>query len=534
MARSASQQSTKAALSPDLSISARLTLWYGLTLLILLSLFAAFCYGAFHVGIHRDFDRHLEHERRELMPLVEASGTGGGLRFGSLEEASTVAYRTGGIYGTYVRLLTPEGNVAYQSPNFEGHAALPIRLPERQETQRTSREWEGKPARTHYTPLYGEGRPGEDRAGEGRAGELRGWLEVTGFEWSLHSGLNRLAWALGLGIALSLVLALGGGYVLARRTLRPVAALTRAAGQIGATNLGRRLPVPDGPRDELTRLAETFNGLIARLSASVERERRFTANAAHELLTPLTTMRSEVEVALRRDRDAPGYQEALGAVLTDAEEMTETVRGLLRLAQAERIGASASGETSTSEGSHCDGLPSEHSPAPPAPATVDLADLAREHVERFWPAAREEGIELALEAAEPAPVVADAAHLGEALSNLLSNALKYTPAGGKVTVTVERTDREARLVVRDTGVGFAPEMAEHLFGRFYRADTPEVQARPGSGLGLAIVRAIAEAYGGRAGAESEGPGRGSTFALTLPAREPRPRTRREASQRHVS
>ena len=500
------------ALRPDLSISVRLTLWYGLTLLILLSLFAAFCYGTFHVGIHRDFDRHLEHERRELMPLVEAGRSGDSLRFASLEEARTVAYRTGGIYGTYVRLLTPTGEVTYQSPNFSGHAPLPVRLPETPppsasmtdsaQTKKVSRQWEGKPARTHYTPLFAEGQPGASQ----------GWLEVTGFEWSLHSGLNRLAWVLGLGIALSLLLALGGGYVLARRTLRPVAALTRAAGQIGATDLDRRLPVPDGPRDELTRLAETFNGLIVRLGASLARERRFTANAAHELLTPLTTMRSEVEVALRRDRDAASYRQVLSAVLTDAEEMTETVRSLLRLAQAERIGNGGVSEGGSRENDSRKGRCS----SPPAAPTVDLAELASEYVERFQSTAREEGVELLLGAAAPALVAADAAHLGEALSNLLSNAIKYTPEGGRVTVAAERAGREARLVVRDTGVGFLPETAEYLFGRFYRADTPEVQVRPGSGLGLAIVQAIAEAYGGRVTAESEGPGRGSTFIVTLP------------------
>ena len=465
----------------SLPISIRLTLWYGLTLLVLLSLFAVFCYTNFHLSLHRDFDRHLTHERRELMPFVEVLG--GRPVLSSLDDLRSVAYQTDGIYGTYVRLLTPSGEILYRSPNFDGHAPLPVRLPGEVEDAFVSRTWEDEPARVHFTPISTD---------EGR---VAGWLEVTGFEWSLHRELHRLAFSLALGILISVALAIAGGYWLARRALRPVSALTRAAGRVGATDLSTRLPADFGVRDELTALAETFNAMIARLEASFRRERRFTSNAAHELLTPLSTMRSEVEVTLRREREPAAYHATLRTVLADVERLTATVKGLMQLAQAERLQEDAA-------------------------RALDLGALTAEHVRRYEHRATEKEITLAVAVKDDLIVRADEVHLGEALDNLLDNALKYTPAGGRVAVTVERAGEEARLSVSDTGPGFDPETASHLFDRFYRADTPAVQAQSGSGLGLSIVQTVVEAYGGSVAAQSAGPGRGSTFAVRLPLEEP--------------
>jgi signal transduction histidine kinase len=263
-----------------------------------------------------------------------------------------------------------------------------------------------------------------------------------------------------------------------------------------------RLPADFGPPDELTELAETFNGLLARLEASVARERRFTANAAHELLTPLATLRSEAEVALRRERDAPTYREALQRLLLDVERMTATVRGLLELARAERL------EKRTGD-------------------RLDLASLVSERVARLRPEAKAKGLTLDADVAPGTTVTAEAAPLAEIVDNLLWNAVKYTPPGGHVTVELAHgasggapgsagMSGEAVLRVRDTGIGFAPEEADHLFDRFYRSDDAAVQAEPGSGLGLAVARAIAEAYGGSVRAESAGPGQGATFEVRLP------------------
>ena len=463
-----------------LSISTRLTLWYGLTLGILLTLFAVFCYASFHRGLHRDFDFHLDHETRALMPHLVV--TADGPSPGDVEQLESVAIRTGGVLGTYVRLFDAAGQERYRSPNFEGQRAMPVRLPPSPRATTRSLTWSDFPARSAYTPLL-------------EGGRLVGWMEVTGFEWSLHQELHRLGQTLALGIALGLVLARGGGVLLSRRALRPVAALTESAARIGESALGARLPSDFGVRDEISDLAETFNGMLARVEASVGRERRFTTNAAHELMTPVATLRSEAEVALRRERAPEAYRAALGTVLEVADEMQAVVDGLLVLARTEEasgVGADASVDR------------------------IELGPLVERHVGRCQARADEHGIALEVRVETGVFVRAGSAVLGQVLDNLLDNAIKYTPRPGHVRVELTREEGGACLVVEDSGIGFSAEAADRLFDRFYRADVEAVQARRGSGLGLSIARAMVERSGGTLRARSAGEGRGSRFVLTLP------------------
>lgn len=461
-----------------LRISTRLTIWYGLTLLILQCLFALFSYLFFHAGLHRDFDRHLDHETRQLLPFIQFTEDWQPV-FASLDDLQSVAYETDGTYGTYVRLLSSDGQVRYQSPNFENHSRLPVRLPASRPANPFSRTWEDNPVRSSYTPL------GEE------AGVVKGWLEVTGFEWSLQKELSRLRLALLIGIVLSVLFAIGGGYLLARRALQPVAALTEAANEIRATDLSARLPTSFSSHDELTDLAETFNQMISRIEASFDRERRFTDNAAHELLTPLTTMRNGIEIALRREREPTAYQSTLSSMVLDVDEMTETVQGLLQLARVDRLHE----------------LPRE---------PVDLSRVAKEHVARFSERAAREGVDLRLHIEPHVQVLAEEGRVGEIIDNLVDNAIKYSPEGTTVTIEVDRSEGQGRFVISDTGIGFSPEQKERLFDRFYRADAKEVQASHGSGLGLAIVEAITQVYGGSVLAHSDGLGRGSRFEVRLP------------------
>ncbi|WP_412062240.1 sensor histidine kinase [Rubrivirga sp. IMCC45206] len=462
----------------SLPISARLALWYALTLLLLLSAFAVFCYVGFHAAAHRSFDRHLDHELEAVAPLLRVAPDG--VDASALDGASAVATRLDGPNATFVRVLTPEGDVAYQSANVGDQPLLGVALPDGSAALRISREWGGEPVRSLVEPL---------RAG----GAVVGFVEVTGVEWSRHGELRDLGRMLALGVALSVLFALGGGWWLARRALRPVAVLTDAAGRLAAdgARLGGRLPSDFETKDELTDLAETFNGLLGRLEASVERERRFTSNAAHELLTPLATVRSEAEVALRREREPGAYRETLDRVVEEVAEMTGTVQGLLQLARAESLPR-------------------------PAGDRLDLGELVARRAERARAEAEAKGLALDVEVANGVRVRADAAPLAEVIDNLVSNAVKYTPAGGRVAVRLAHAGGTARLEVADTGAGFDAATRERLFDRFFRADTPEVQAQVGSGLGLAIVQAIVRGYGGTVGAASDGPGHGATFWATLP------------------
>jgi len=463
----------------SLPISARLALWYALTLLLLLSGFAVFCYIGFHAAAHRSFDRHLDHELEAVEPLLRVGESG--MDASALDGAGSVATRLDGPNGTFVRVLTPAGDVEYRSANAEGMPPLSVVLPDGDKVLRLSREWAGEPVRSLVSPL------------RAASGAVVGYVEVSGVEWSRHQELRDLGEMLALGVALSVLFALGAGWWLARRALRPVAVLTDAAGRLAGdgARLGGRLPSDFETKDELTDLAETFNGLLGRLEASVERERRFTSNAAHELLTPLATLRSEAEVALRRERKPEAYRETLGRVVEDVAEMTGTVQGLLLLARAESL-------------------------ARPGDERLDLGELVSRRTERLRTEAEAKEIVLSIDVAEGVRVNAEVAPLAQVVDNLVGNAVKYTQPGGQVSVRLSHAGGSARLEVQDTGPGFDDSTCDRLFDRFFRADTPEVQAETGSGLGLAIVRAIVEGYGGKVGCTSDGPGTGATFWAELP------------------
>lgn len=460
-----------------LSISARLTLWYGLTLFILLSVFALFCYSTFHYSVHRDYDRHLTHEQRELMQYVRHDGTQPS--FASLGELRSVAYQTDGIYGTYVRLVSTTGEELYRSPNLLSHTVLPFKAPRNVREFSVSRVWDDKPSRTLFTPLYDDNKT------------LSGWLEITGIEWSLHQELTTLGRALILGIIVSMVFSIGGGYLLARGALRPVAALTDSVKRIRATDLAARLPTGPGVRDELTDLAETFNEMIGRLESSFNRERRFTSNAAHELLTPLTTLRNTIDVTLARARDPIKYQQTLKTALVDVDQMSDTVKSLLRLSQAERLA----------------GQPGH---------VVNLSKVVDAYVQRFESRIPAPPNKLSHQIQQDLFVTGDATLLREALDNLIENSQKYSPSDSNIDLKLDRVGVNARLRVSDDGIGFSATEANQLFDRFYRADSSSVGAQAGSGLGLTIVRTIVQSYGGTITAHSDGPNSGSTFEVLIP------------------
>lgn len=461
---------------PRLSISLRLTVGYALTLALLLGAFAVFSYLRFHEGLHRDFEHHLAHETRALRPFVVLTADGPTLP--EPERIEAVAVRTGGTHGTYVRLLDAAGRVRYESPNFARMPPLETPLPTTDAVSARSRTWNGMPARLLYTPLH--------EAPDAPVG----WLVVTGFEWSLHQELDRLASTLALGTVVGMFFSVVLGLWLGRRALRPVARMTDAANHIGSTDLQARLPVADGVHDELTDLAEAFNGLIGRLDEAVKHEKRFAANAAHELLTPLASLRTAAEVALRRDRTTEEYRRVLAGAVEEAARLSGVVDGLLALARAEQQPAQA--------------------------GAANLSRLAADVVVSMAARAQARGIDLGVygEAGVWGAIGDVAART--VLVNLVDNALKYTPSQGRVDVRVVRDGDSAVIQVADTGIGLSPTEALRVFDRFFRSSSAEVHAQAGSGLGLSVVQTLAVAHGGRVHVESPGCGHGSTFTLVLP------------------
>jgi signal transduction histidine kinase len=278
------------------------------------------------------------------------------------------------------------------------------------------------------------------------------------------------------------------GWFLARRAMRPVDRMTRTARAIGhSADLSSRLPELK-QRDELGRLATTFNEVLERLEGSVAVQRRFLADASHELRTPLATIRTNVEALLRGAVDDPAARdESLRAIARETDRTGRLVADLLALAHAD------AGQ-----------------PLARRPVELDALLLDVYHQERRLAS----GVELRLGDLEPVEVEGDEDRLKQLLLNLVDNALRYASPGGSVTLDLVRNGASAVLRVRDTGPGIPPEHLPHIFDRFYRVDQPRSRQRGGTGLGLAICKWVAEAHGGRIEVASQ-VGLGSTFTVTL-------------------
>jgi signal transduction histidine kinase len=247
--------------------------------------------------------------------------------------------------------------------------------------------------------------------------------------------------------------------------------------------------------EEVARLAQTLNGMLARLEQSFSSLRRFTADASHELKTPLMVLRAGVERTLTHPRTPTENLVVLDETLEEINRMTELVEGLLTLARAD-------------EGR-----------APLAVERVDLRDLVAEASETAGMLGEQGSVTVATSMPDiPVHAMIDRRRIREMLLNLVTNAIKYTPAGGRVELSLREESRGAELVVRDTGIGIAAGDLPHIFERFWRADLARSRTgdRPGSGLGLAITKWIAEAHGGTITVSSR-PGRGTTFTVRLPA-----------------
>ena len=287
------------------------------------------------------------------------------------------------------------------------------------------------------------------------------------------------------------ILASLAGYWLSGRALAPVNAIIETARGVGVQNLSSRLAVPPA-NDELRRLSETLNAMLARLEASVKRLTQFTADASHDLRTPIALIRTSAELSLRRPRTEDEYRETLARILATSEETTHLIENLLTLARAD-AGASE--------------LHFEN---------IDLVPRLEKISEEAGILASGKGIEVTREIATgPIRVSADPAALDRLLLIIFDNAVKYTPQGGKIAMSLANGAGSARIEIRDSGIGISEKDLPHIFERFYRADQARSREPGGSGLGLAIARWIVDLHGGLIEAESK-LGGGSVFKISLP------------------
>ncbi len=288
----------------------------------------------------------------------------------------------------------------------------------------------------------------------------------------------------------ALVLALVGGWFLMRSALRPVTELTRAVERIHADNLSERLP-RSGNGDELDRLTEMFNSMMARLEGSFLRVREFTLHASHELKTPLTVIRSELETALNEESISAPERERSVSLLDEVERLTHIVDSLTFLTKAD------AGQVKMNR------------------ATLALDDLVREAMENAQALAQSKQIEIRLKDCNPVSVVGDRRRLRQLLLILTDNAIKYNVPEGHVTLALGRENGTAILSVANTGPGIPPGLMDRVFDRFFRCDVAHSHEVDGCGLGLTIARWIVQAHNGKIQIMSE-PNRNTTVTVRLP------------------
>jgi heavy metal sensor kinase len=453
----------------SLPIGTRLTAWYSLMLALSLCLFGEVAYLSMSHSIRATVNEQLEQRLQAARDIIDDNATAG---VPALQDEFSELMKSEGE-GARLRVAYHGGPIIYASPGMHKEA--------QPAAQDTSRQFHALIEGAPFLLL-------------GRTVELKGVgydIEVAASTQVFDRSLERFRRLLyGAGPFFLILVALGGHW-LSRRALVPVDQIIRTARSIGARDFSRRLTV-SRTGDELERLADTLNEMLSRLEAAFQRVTQFTADASHELRTPVSLMRANAEIMLRKPRSDLEYREALSRILDESERASRLIEQLLLLARADSGSAIL-----------------------PARGT-DLNATIQSACRKVSVLAEEKHLEFGWSVPDnPLKVWGDSTSLERLFVILLDNAVKYTADGGQVEVRLCSEDGVAVASVRDTGAGISADDIGRVFDRFYRADPARSRESGGTGLGLSIARWIVEAHSGQIRVESE-LGAGSTFKVRIP------------------
>jgi heavy metal sensor kinase len=462
------------------SLRSRLTVWHVVVVAAVLLVYSSGVY----VFVWRTLHAHQEARLRAALDVVAADLEATGWDPGSTPAPADALARID-LPNQVVAVLDAQGHVLAKKPVKEAaRLCVPKQLMPRTEPQ--------------YVQLPDSRADLDDSC----LGTYRQVHTAAGSSYYLVSSesdeilsdqLDILQSVLLAGTVLALLVAFAGGWFLARKSLAPLAEMAQTTQRITAENLDERLPVRN-PRDELGKLAASFNELLSRLSASFTRQRQFMADASHELRTPVSVMRTTAQVTLEQPhREETEYREALDILEQQTQRLSRVVSDMFTLAQADSGGLTLQA------------------------ADLYLDETLTEAARSAGILARRKGVTMEVPHFQEAPYHGDEGLLRQMVLNLLENAVKYTPAGGTVRVGLDALGPEYRITVADTGIGIPPEAQAHVFDRFFRVDKSRHNNGDygGVGLGLSIARWIAEVHRGRLELERSGDS-GSVFAVHLP------------------
>ncbi len=487
------------------SVRVRLTVWYVSILAGILSLFGWILYSNVKTGLARDVDRALTFQAgtvaQSIIAFWEAERSAPGSAPGNWAGAPT---RSLGDAANQGRLPALVVRWAQRVQALDSRQVLCV-------MDQNGRIMAASTGFVHPPPALMEYAVSEARRGRtvyntfedpehGRirvvtrpvteSGRVLYLVQLAASLAQADASLGRLRLWLWWLIPSTLVVVSSVGWLLVRQALLPVGQMTARAQQISGEHLSERVPVPRS-RDEMERLARTFNEMLDRLERAFRQLRQFSAAASHELRTPLTVMKGELEVTLRRPRSTEEYRQVLRTHLETVDQMTETVEVLLMLGRSEAVRGAL-----------------ELRP-------LEFSQLVQQAIGVWRTLAQKRGVSVECRAGSVVWVSGERRLLERVVANLLDNAIRHTPEGGMVTVLmIEDPGHEVRLAVRDTGPGILPETLSRIFDRFFQPWT-NADGTTSTGVGLGLCRWIVEAHHGRILVESP-PGQGATFTVLLP------------------
>jgi len=455
----------------------KLTLWYGLTFLTSALMICTFLYFRLGDQLLKEIDQFLLDETKEMEKVLSLDPKEKNFLMGFEDDVMMRKY-----YPFFFQILDKDGRPLYTSKDFQkiGYESKDRILANARTGKETREKIRAPQRRTPYriisTPVY-------------KNGELAEIIQLGTHLRYVRKNLSNFR--NNILVALPIILALGtlGGWILARRSLSPIGYIASKARSITSQNLSERLTLR-GTDDEMDDLIRTINEMISRLEGSFKRMAEFTADASHELKTPICAMRGEAEVLLLKERKGEEYQEALAHFIEQFDHLNQLINDLILLSKF---------DTSQVELKR-------------APLRLDLLIQDLSHL--FQVLAEQKNISLEIGDLEEVTVIGDKVRLQQLFTNLIDNAIKYTPKGS-IHVTVEKNESAGLVRIKDTGIGIPKEEQKKIFERFYRTDKSRSRETGGVGLGLSIAEWIVRAHHGRIEVESE-LYKGSTFTVYLP------------------